>query len=108
MPKLIGDERRIKQILMNLIRNAIKFTHEGFIKVAVNYTRGLQGKLTISVTDSGHGIAKEDMPLLFSRFGKLQRTAEVNHDGIGLGLNIIKQIVDAYEGEVKVDSQGLG
>ena len=48
--------------------------------------------------DTGHGIADEDISLLFTRFGKLKRTAAMNSDGIGLGLNIVKQIVDSYDG----------
>ena len=93
---------------MNLIRNAIKFTEEGFIKISVTYAMQPEKLLIVKVSDSGHGIAEDDIPLLFNRFGKLQRTAEINHDGIGLGLNIVKQIVDAYEGEVSVFSRGIG
>jgi len=48
------------------------------------------------------------MPSLFTRFGKLLRTASINHEGIGLGLNIVKQIVDSYEGEISVFSDGPG
>ena len=86
IPKLVGDERRVKQILMNLVRNAIKFTHSGFIYLRVLYN----GMLTIEVQDTGTGIAREDMPQLFTRFGKLMRTAKINNEGIGLGLNIVK------------------
>ena len=50
----------------------------------------LRGKLEIDVRDTGHGIASKDMSLLFTRFGKLQRTAAINDEGIGLGLNIVK------------------
>ena len=90
MPKLIGDTRRFKQILMNLIKNAIKFTEEGSIDICVKYTGLQRGKLKIDVKDTGHGIESLDMPLLFTRFGKLQRTAEMNTNGIGLGLTIVK------------------
>lgn len=92
MPKLMGDGRRLRQILMNLIRNAIKFTTEGFIKICIKYENNppAGNKLFIDVIDSGSGIAKEDMSLLFTRFGKLQRTANINNEGIGLGLNIVK------------------
>ena len=110
MPKLLGDGRRFKQILMNLVKNAIKFTEEGSIDICVKYT-GLwlqRGKLEIDVKDTGHGIESQDMPLLFTLFGKLQRTSEMNSNGIGLGLSIVKQIVDNYNGEVSVYSAGVG
>ena len=58
--------------------------------------------------DTGSGIAPEDLNKLFSRFGKLHRTAQQNHEGIGLGLTIVKQIVDQSEGEIRVYSDGLG
>ena len=108
MPKLIGDTRRFKQIFINLIKNAIKFTEEGSIDICVKYTGLQRGKLEIEVKDMGHGIESIDLPLLFTRYGKLQRTAEMNANGIGLGLTIVKQIVDNYNGEVSVYSAGVG
>ena len=60
------------------------------------------------VKDTGIGIAKEDLSQLFSKFGKLQRTAEINQEGIGLGLTITKQIVESAEGYLTVDSAGVG
>ncbi len=64
--------------------------------------------LNVSVMDSGVGIAQEDMPILFCKFGKLQRTAEINSAGIGLGLTIVKQIVEKGGGKVNVSSEGVG
>lgn len=58
--------------------------------------------------DTGTGIDSEDLTKLFSRFGKLHRTANLNHEGIGLGLTIVKQIVEQSQGEVRVYSEGLG
>ena len=58
--------------------------------------------------DTGVGIASEDLPKLFNRFGKLQRTAQMNSEGIGLGLNIVKQIIELSSGEISVHSDGLG
>lgn len=62
----------------------------------------------VSVKDTGVGIAEEDIPLLFSRFGKLQRTASLNSEGIGLGLTIVQQIVELSGGSVFVQSEGVG
>ena len=64
--------------------------------------------LVIHVEDNGTGIADEDFPKLFTRFGKLQRTAEMNSEGIGLGLTIVKQIVELSNGRIGVHSDGTG
>ena len=62
----------------------------------------------VEVEDTGKGILAEDFPKLFTRFGKLQRTAEMNHEGIGLGLTIVKEIVELNGGMIFAHSQGLG
>ena len=64
--------------------------------------------LVVDVIDTGVGIAAEDMAALFSRFGKLHRTASMNSEGIGLGLTIVKQIVESAKGKVTVTSEGVG
>ena len=86
---LYGDERSLKQVLINLVKNALKFTQEGSIEIKANY-RTYHDMLVIHVCDSGAGIDTEDFPKIFTRFGKLHRTAEMNHEGIGLGLTIVK------------------
>ena len=58
------------------------------------------------VKDTGRGISPEDIPKLFTKFGKLQRTAEINSEGIGLGLTIVKQIVESSKGQVGIESAG--
>ena len=91
--KLIGDERRYKQVMINLVKNAIKFTTEGFIEIGQIY-KEQDKRLHVVVRDTGVGIAQEDLSKLFSRFGKLHRTASMNNEGIGLGLTIVRQIVE--------------
>ena len=91
LPHLVGDERRLKQVIINLIRNAIKFTHEGSISLLVTYS---ECELSIAVRDTGVGITAEEIKLLFNRFGILQRTANMNSEGLGLGLCIVKQILE--------------
>ena len=71
---LWGDETRLKQVLINLVKNALKFTRRGTIVAELSYDSE-EGILYGSVLDSGQGIEAEDLPKLFSRFGKLQRTA---------------------------------
>ena len=64
--------------------------------------------IVVHVKDTGKGISREDFPKLFTRFGKLQRTAEINSEGIGLGLTMVKQIVETAGGIVGVESEGIG
>ena len=71
---LFGDERRIKQVLINLVKNAKKFTEKGKIQIKASYNEQVQS-LVVHVNDTGVGISAEDLPKLFNRFGKLQRTA---------------------------------
>ena len=104
--ELWGDEVRLKQVLINLVKNALKFTTKGHITVELSYD-SIKGVLHGFVRDSGRGIAPEDMPKLFSRFGKLARTADVNNEGIGLGLTIVKLIVQQHNGDVNVESPGV-
>ena len=63
--------------------------------------------LRVCVSDSGKGIEREEFSKIFNKFGKLKRTAEMNSEGIGLGLMISKQLVEANEGEMHVESQGI-
>ena len=87
---VFGDERRFKQVLINLVKNSLKFIAHGDV-VAIDASYSVdQQMLIVSVTDTGVGISPEDLPKLFTRFGKLHRSSEMNHDGIGLGLTIVK------------------
>jgi len=94
-------------VLINLIKNALKFTHGGFIKVKADYNRTAE-LLQVQVCDSGKGIRDEEKVKLFTMFGKLQRTADVNQEGIGLGLTICKELCTKNGGEISVHSEGEG
>ena len=89
---ILSDEKRIKQILFNLIGNAVKFTFKGGITLNFDYDRGTK-KLTGSVRDSGVGIKQEDITKLFRFFGKISSTKDINKGGMGLGLTISKMII---------------
>ena len=106
LPKLWGDSRRLLQVLINLVKNAIKFTNGGYISIKTLYCEE-QESLIVHVEDSGVGISQEEMPRLFKKFGKMKRTATMNNDGIGLGLLIVKQIVKNFNGSVIAMSSGL-
>ena len=94
--------------MINLVRNALKFTAKGSIDIRACYWPDPYNFLVIHIRDSGVGIAQEDLSKLFTRFGKLQRTASLNDDGIGLGLTIVKKIVESCNGSVEAHSDGLG
>jgi len=90
--RLIGDEVRLKQILINLVKNALKFCRGGKIRVIMAFDE-VNEMLKVHVIDTGKGILPEDIDRLFKQFGKLHRTAKMNNEGIGLGLMICKNLV---------------
>jgi signal transduction histidine kinase len=100
---IVTDEQRIKQVLLNLLSNAMKFTAKGSITVNVHFNPE-DSFLITSVTDTGVGIKSSDQNKLFKVFGKLSATSSINANGIGLGLNICKQICEAFEGGISVSS----
>ena len=100
---LYGDEIRIRQIILNITNNAIKYTAEGGIRLAIAYDRS-ENRLTCSVKDTGIGIKEEDRERLFSSFQRLDETKNRNIEGPGLGLNITKQLAELMGGSIKVES----
>ena len=98
---LYGDEVRVKQILMNLIGNAVKFTEEGEIKLAVTTT---DEHIYFSVIDTGIGISEEDLPTLFEAFVQADITQNRIERGTGLGLTITRSIVEIMGGHISVES----
>ena len=104
--KLYGDEVRIKQILVNLLNNAVKYTHEGFVSLYMECEPADDEKvvLKINVTDSGMGIKADALPHLFDTFQRQDEEKNRYIEGTGLGLSIVKQLVELMGGEIKVDS----
>ncbi len=110
---LIGDERlpvglvlapeRVRQVLLNLIGNAVKFTDEGRVQVEAAWNAA-QGALRVSVRDSGPGIAADRLDQLFKRFSQIEGSLTRRHGGSGLGLAICKGLVDAMGGRIGVSS----
>ncbi len=99
-----GDEIRIRQIMLNLINNAIKYTEEGGVTVNVSYDRPFD-MMKITVSDTGMGIRREDISRLFSSFQRLDETRNRNIEGTGLGLNITKRLVELMNGTIDVESE---
>ena len=104
--RFIGDEVRIKQILINLLTNAVKYTKEGSVTLSVQFTQKGPGSalLTFSVSDTGMGIKKESIPHLFSAFRRVDEEKNRYIEGTGLGLSIVKQFVELMGGTIKVNS----
>lgn len=103
LPPIQADEQRIAQVVINLIGNAIKFTPEGG---AIEIRGALvDGLVRCEIADTGIGIAAEDVPMLFQRFGQLQMGNTRKSGGTGLGLSITKAIVEAHGGTVGVVSE---
>lgn len=103
---LAGDADRLRQILTNLVGNAVKFTRRGRVAVEIATAPAADGRVTvrIAVADTGPGIPAEELDRLFRRFGRLAGTA--HHEGAGLGLAIVRGLCAQMEGGVKVESDG--
>jgi PAS domain S-box-containing protein len=101
-----GDPDRLQQVVWNLLTNAIKFTPTGG-RVDVR-ARRIDSVAEILVTDSGQGIAEEFVPHVFERFRQADSTHARKHAGLGLGLAIVRHLVEAHGGTVAADSQGQG
>ncbi len=104
--ELFGDEIRIKQILVNLLNNAVKYTNEGSVTLLVEKgeEEGDDVTLLFSVADTGIGIRQESLPYLFDAFRRMDEDKIVGIEGTGLGLSIVKQLVDLMGGRITVDS----
>jgi len=102
---LYGDYVRIKQIIINILTNSVKYTKDGFIDFHVNcYTKGNYCRLIISVEDSGIGIKKENIDKLFNKFERVDLEENISIEGTGLGLAITKRLVELMNGQIVVQS----
>ena len=102
--ELIGDGARLRQVLLNLAGNAVKFTERGGIGVRV--TRLEDGAIRIAVTDTGPGVAEERRTAIFNDFEQGDGSASRSHEGTGLGLAISKRIVERMGGKIALDHSG--
>ena len=104
--ELFGDEVRIKQILINLLNNAVKYTKEGSVTLHIEHEEMTQERVQIvfSVTDTGMGIKQDALPYLFDAFQRMDEGKNRYIEGTGLGLSIVKQLVDLMDGRIAVNS----
>ena len=101
---LRGDEIRVRQVMLNLINNAIKYTHEGRVTIDVSYDRATS-MMWVIVSDTGIGIKNEDLGKLFGSFQRLDEDKNRNIEGTGLGLNITMRLVKMMGGTIGVNSK---
>jgi signal transduction histidine kinase len=103
LPDVLGDERRIKQIVINLLSNAIKFTPAGGT-VAIKAKQSPSG-LLLEVSDTGIGIEEADLPKVLERFGQVDSNLSRKHIGTGLGLPLVKQLIELHGGSLCIKSK---
>ena len=103
---LIGDQIRLKQVLINLTRNAMKFTNKGEIRIVMSYDE-IGEMLEVQVADTGSGLEPKELSKLFEMYSKVERTENFNEEGTGIGLAICKKIVECSGGQMHVYSEGL-
>ena len=102
LPAVSGDERRIAQVLLNLVGNAIKFTDAGEVRIDAATT---EGALEVSVSDTGPGISPADQEHIFEEFRQAEGSVAQRKGGTGLGLAIAKKIVEMHGGKIWVESE---
>lgn len=106
MPTLPGDPARLQQVIWNLLTNAIKFTPvEGRVTISLRHSAG---RAEIAVADSGQGIVPDFLPHVFERFRQADASSTRRHRGLGLGLSIVKQLVEMHGGHISASSPGEG
>lgn len=102
LPAIHADPARISQVIVNLISNAVRFTTDGVIVISAKKE---DGKILVCVSDTGAGITAEQLPHLFQRYGKKQKSGGGQDTGTGLGLYICKRIVEQHGGEIWLESK---
>jgi len=106
LPLGVGDERRLTQVLLNILGNAIKFTDQGKVEVVAT---AVDGNFNVEVRDTGPGIAEADQARIFEEFQQVDLSSTRTKGGTGLGLAIAKRIVEMHGGTITVTSElGVG
>jgi signal transduction histidine kinase len=102
------DQEKIRQVIYNIIENAMKYTPRGFIKVSLSKTPD-KSKVVLGVQDSGIGMNKESLGKIFRKFGQAGENGKIETtSGVGLGLYVAKEIMKAHNGEIRAESKGEG
>jgi two-component system phosphate regulon sensor histidine kinase PhoR len=99
---IMGDKEKVKEVIINLLSNAIKFTNEGFIKISTSQNKNY---VSLIIEDTGIGIDPEDMPHIFERFYRGEKSRSKNSSGLGIGLSIVKELLYMQNGKIEVESK---
>jgi len=107
--KLVGDFDKLHEVIINLMDNAIKYSSKGSVTISLKKRlAGDASHIVVSVSDQGMGIKPEDIPKMFVKFGRTEEAKKVRPDGMGLGLYLVKRIIEDHKGRVSVESPGPG
>ena len=101
LPSGRGDERRLTQVLLNLVGNAIKFTDQGSVEIAA---AAADNRFVVEVRDTGPGIAEADQARIFEEFQQVDNSSTRKKGGTGLGLSISRRIIEMHGGKISVES----
>lgn len=105
LAKVSADPAKVKEVMMNLVENALKYTDKGFVRI---YLYDEPHTVRVAVTDSGNGLTKEDMGKLFQKFSRAESASVNGASGTGLGLYVCKRLIEAMDGEIWAESTGRG
>ncbi len=107
--EIIADEAKMKEVVSNLVDNAIKYTEKGTVTISLKEEKKNGKKFVLlSVADTGMGIAEEDLPGVFQKFRRGRRSSLVHTEGLGLGMYFAQKMVEAHRGKIWVESKGVG
>jgi signal transduction histidine kinase len=105
IPPFVFDKNKMQELLSNLLDNAVKYTKEGIIKVTLKQEAK---KIQITIKDSGMGIPKGETEYIFDKFQRGKGVTQVNTEGVGLGLYVCKKVIEAHNGKIWAESEGIG
>lgn len=108
IPRLVADERRLKEILLNLVSNATKYSHPGS-EVSVDVRVNGEGSMAFVISDTGIGMDEHGIATAMERFGRVNNARTKSLEGTGLGLPLAKALIELHDGSLSIDSkEGVG
>ncbi|MCZ7667301.1 MAG: ATP-binding protein [Chloroflexi bacterium] len=104
IPLILGDEKQIAQIIINLLNNAANYTEAGSISITTSWNDE-RNQVRIEIKDTGIGVPSQEIGHLFERFYRGSNVSQSNIPGTGLGLSVVKELVNLHQGEIKIESE---